>query len=74
MVSMRRTDLIFYCGALNLGLDIVLNLVLMRTLGIAGIALATSLWTASTFFFLYSWSWKLLRRASAGEHQTVVLR
>jgi len=73
VVSMRRTDLIFYCGALNLALDIVLNLVLMGTLGIAGIALATSLWTASTFFFLYYWSWKLLGEAAAAEHQAAVL-
>ena len=49
LVAMRRTDLILYCGILNLGLDIVLNLVLMRWFGVAGIALATSLWTVSTF-------------------------
>jgi len=67
LLSMQRTDLILYCGVLNLLLDIVLNLVLMRVLGIAGIALATSLWTASTFFFLSYWSWKLLRRAMAEE-------
>ena len=39
LVAMRRTDLILYCGILNLGLDIVLNLVLMRWFGVAGIAL-----------------------------------
>jgi len=60
LVAMRRTDLIFYCGALNLALDIVLNLILMRSFGVAGIALATSLWTVSTFFFLWYWTWKLL--------------
>jgi len=38
----------------------VLNVVLMRWLGVAGIALATSLWTVSTFFFLWYWAWKLL--------------
>ncbi|MGB7548909.1 MAG: lipid II flippase MurJ [Terracidiphilus sp.] len=64
LVAMRRTDLIFYCGLLNLGLDIVLNLVLMRWLGVAGIALATSLWTVSTFFFLWYWTRRLLRAAS----------
>jgi putative peptidoglycan lipid II flippase len=62
LVAMRRTDLIFYCGALNLALDIVLNLVLMRWMGVAGIALATSLWTVSTFLFLWYWAWKLLPR------------
>jgi putative peptidoglycan lipid II flippase len=63
LVAMRRTDLIFYCGTLNLGLDIVLNLILMRWFGVAGIALATSLWTVSTFFFLWYWTWRLLPNA-----------
>ncbi len=30
LIAMRRSDLIFYCGALNLALDVILNLVLMR--------------------------------------------
>jgi len=63
LVAMRRTDLIFYCGLLNLGLDVVLNLMLMRWLGLAGIALATSLWTVSTLIFLWYWSWRVLRAA-----------
>jgi len=67
VVAMRRTDLILYCGILNLGLDIVLNIVLMRWFGVAGIALATSLWTVSTFFYLWYWSRKLLARAFAAE-------
>ena len=67
IVAMRRTDLVLYCGAINLGLDIVLNLVLMRRLGVAGIALATSLWTVSTLFYLWFWSRKLLARASIAE-------
>ncbi len=67
LVAMRRTDLILYCGILNLGLDIVLNLVLMRWFGVAGIALATLLWTVSTFFYLWYWSRKLLARAIAAE-------
>lgn len=64
IVAMRRTDLALYCGMLNLILDIVLNLILMRWLGIAGIALATSLWTMSTFFFLWYWAVKLMPRAA----------
>ncbi len=60
LVAMRRTDLIFYCGALNLALDVVLNLLLMHSYGVAGIALATSLWTVSTFVFLWYWARKLL--------------
>jgi len=63
LVAMRRTDLIFYCGTLNLILDIGLNLILMRWFGIAGIALATSLWTVSTFLFLWYWTARLLPRA-----------
>jgi putative peptidoglycan lipid II flippase len=69
LVAMRRNDLILYCGIINLFLDVVLNLALMRRFGVAGIALATSLWAASTFFFLWYWTWKLLpkpiMRASA---------
>lgn len=65
LVAMRRTDLIFYCGLINLVLDVVLNLVLMRWFGVAGIALATSLWTVSTFVFLAWWSRQVLRRAEA---------
>jgi putative peptidoglycan lipid II flippase len=64
LVALRRTDLIFYCGALNLALDVVLNLVLMRWMGVAGIALATSLWTVSTFVFLWFWSWRLLPKGT----------
>jgi putative peptidoglycan lipid II flippase len=67
LVAMRRTDLILYCGIINLALDIVLNLILMQWMGIAGIALATSLWTVSTFFFLWYWSGRLLSRKLSGE-------
>jgi putative peptidoglycan lipid II flippase len=67
IVAMRRTDLLFYCGSINLALDVVLNLVLMRWFGVAGIALATSLWTASTFFFMWYWSGRLLSKASVAE-------
>jgi putative peptidoglycan lipid II flippase len=62
LVAMRRTDLVLYCGLLNLALDIPLNLLLMRRFGVAGIALATSLWSASTLLFLGYWSWRVLPR------------
>jgi putative peptidoglycan lipid II flippase len=65
LVAMRRTDLILWCGILNLALDIVLNLIFMRWFGVAGIALATSLWTVSTLLYLWFWSRRLLLRASA---------
>lgn len=67
VVAMRRTDLIFYCGGLNLVLDIVLNLILIRWMGVAGIALATSLWTVSTLVFLAYWAIHLLAAAESGE-------
>lgn len=67
LVAMRRTDLVLYCGALNLVLDVILNIVLMRRFGVAGIALATSLWTISTFFFLGYWARRLLRRVEGAE-------
>jgi putative peptidoglycan lipid II flippase len=66
IVAMRRTDLALYCGMLNLILDIVLNLVLMRRMGVAGIALATSLWTVSTFLFLWYWTGRLLAETDPG--------
>jgi putative peptidoglycan lipid II flippase len=65
IVAMRRTDLVLYCGLINLALDIVLNLLLMRCFGVAGIALATSLWAVSTFIYLRYWSAKLLAQAEA---------
>ncbi|MGH9562793.1 MAG: murein biosynthesis integral membrane protein MurJ [Bryobacteraceae bacterium] len=69
IVAMRRTDLVLYCGMINLALDIVLNLVLMHWFGVAGIALATSLWTVSTFVFLRYWSGKLLLGATETAEQ-----
>ncbi len=60
LVAIRRTRLILYCGVINLVLDVVLNLVFMRWYGVAGIALATSMWTVSTFVFLCYWTYKLL--------------
>ncbi len=64
IVAMRRTELILYCGILNLGLDVALNLLLMHWFGVAGIALATSLWMVSTFFYLWYWTRRLLTEAS----------
>ncbi len=66
LVAMRRTDLVLYCGVLNLVLDVALNLLLMRWLGVAGIALSTSLWSISTLVFLGYWTRKVLERRSQG--------
>jgi putative peptidoglycan lipid II flippase len=67
IVAMRRTDIALYCGLINLALDIVLNIALMRWMGVAGIALATSLWTVSTFLFLGYWARKLLAASQLEE-------
>jgi putative peptidoglycan lipid II flippase len=67
VIAMRRTDLALTCGMLNLILDVALNLVLMRWMGVAGIALATSLWTVSTFLYLWYWSRRLLAKAALNE-------
>jgi putative peptidoglycan lipid II flippase len=66
LLALRRTDLIFICGVVNLLLDVGLNLLLMRRMGVAGIALATSLWSAGTLLFLGYWTWKLLPRRESG--------
>lgn len=67
VVAMRRTDLILYCGILNLVLDVVLDLVLMHTMGVAGLALATSLWTVSTCAFFWLCARYLLATAESSE-------
>jgi putative peptidoglycan lipid II flippase len=63
VVAMRRTDLVFYCGTINLVLDVALNLILMRRMGVAGIALSTSLWTVTTCLLFWYWSRRLLAAA-----------
>ncbi|MDR3739980.1 MAG: lipid II flippase MurJ [Terracidiphilus sp.] len=60
LLAIERSDVILWCGVVNLVLDVVLNLILMRAMGVAGIALATSLWTISTFVFLWGWTRKLM--------------
>ena len=69
VVAMRRTDLVLYCGGLNLVLDVVLNLMLMRWMGVAGIALATSLWSVATLGFLGYWADRLLKAKARAEAQ-----
>jgi putative peptidoglycan lipid II flippase len=58
--SIRRNDLLMYVSAINLALDISLNLFLMRKMGIAGIALSTSLVLFAAFVFLGLCTIKLL--------------
>lgn len=65
LLVLERSSLVLACGAINLVLDIVFNLVLMRIYGVVGIALATSFWTVCTFLFLAWWARRLLRGAAA---------
>jgi putative peptidoglycan lipid II flippase len=65
VLAKGRTDLILYCGILNLILDIVLDILLMRSMGVAGLALATSLWTVSTCVFFWFCARRLLTMAEA---------
>lgn len=50
--SIRRNDVLMYGSAISLALDVTLNLILMRKMGIAGIALSTSLVLCVSFIYL----------------------
>jgi len=65
LLAMRRNDLVMISGALNLTIDILLNLLLMRVMGVSGIALSTSLFAVSSFAFNAYWAYKLIERAKA---------
>jgi putative peptidoglycan lipid II flippase len=58
--SIRRNHVLMYGSALNLVLDVVLNLVLMKVWGIAGIALSTSIVYVVSFAFLSTCSLRAL--------------
>ena len=60
--SIRRNDVLMYGSAISLVLDISLNLILMRKMGIAGIALSTSLVYVVAFVILGTLSVRLLRK------------
>jgi putative peptidoglycan lipid II flippase len=62
LTAVRRNDLIMYASALNLIVDIVGDIVLMRIWGIAGIALSTAIVTFVSLLFLSISSIKLLRQ------------
>jgi putative peptidoglycan lipid II flippase len=60
ITSVRRNDLLMYASAVNLSIDIVLNLILMRYWGVAGIALSTSLVYLISFIFVAICTMKIL--------------
>ena len=64
--SVRRNDLILYAAAANLTVNIVMDLVLMRIWGIAGIALSTTLMNIVSLVFLSISSIKLLNQQVPG--------
>ena len=63
--SVRRNDLLMYGAVANLVVDVVMNLILMRVWGVAGIALSTSIVTLISFSFLSVSSFRVLNRQSA---------
>jgi putative peptidoglycan lipid II flippase len=63
--SVRRNDLLMYASAINLIVDIVMNLVLMRVWGVAGIAVSTAIVVTGSLTFLALSSFRLLNRQSA---------
>jgi putative peptidoglycan lipid II flippase len=64
--SIRRNDILMYGAVISLPLDIVLNLVLMRVWGVAGIALSTSLVYAVSLLYLATFSLRLLAKERLG--------
>jgi putative peptidoglycan lipid II flippase len=60
--SIRRNDVLMYVSAINLVLDVVLNLVLMRVWHVAGIALSTSIVYIVSFVMVSVWSVRYLFR------------
>jgi len=62
LTALKRNDLVMASAGLNLVLDIILNLVCMRFLGVAGIALSTSLFYVGSFFFASYATRRLLHR------------
>lgn len=51
LTALKRNDLVMISAGISLALDIVLNLICMKFLGVAGIALATSLFYAASLLF-----------------------
>jgi putative peptidoglycan lipid II flippase len=58
--AIKRNDLLLYVSVLNVAANIALNLVLMRTWGLPGIALSTSLMYVISFAFLATCTVKLI--------------
>ena len=58
----RRNDFLMYAAGMNLVVNIVMNLILMKIWGVAGIALSTSIVSIVSLLFLCTCSLRLLSR------------
>jgi putative peptidoglycan lipid II flippase len=64
LTAMKRNDVVMICAGINLALDVVLNLVCMKLLGVAGIALSTSLFYVFSLSFAAVMVYRLLPRTN----------
>jgi putative peptidoglycan lipid II flippase len=60
ITAIRRNDVLLYASAINLVLDVVLNLVLIRFWHVAGIALSTSIMYFLSFLMISLWTVRFL--------------
>ncbi len=60
ITAVRRNDVLMYASAINLVLDVILNLVLMRVWHVAGIALSTSIMYVISFLMISLWTVRFL--------------
>ena len=63
--SVKRNDVLMYGAGISLVLDIILNLILMRRWGVAGIALSTSCVYAISCFYLILNSYRVMPKEHA---------
>jgi putative peptidoglycan lipid II flippase len=63
--SVRRNDVLMYGAVISFALDVVLNLILMRRWGVAGIALSTSCVYAISCFYLILNSYRVMSKEHA---------
>lgn len=60
LTALKRNDLVMISAGISLALDIVLNLICMKYLGVAGIALSTSLFYIASLLFAFFMARRLL--------------
>ena len=65
LLATRRADLVLYCGLISLAMNVGLDLLLMRWMGVAGIALSTSIWSMASWGFLRFCATRELRRCES---------